>query len=149
MLEDRILHILPIYGGYGEFAKILDCSVAGVRQSLDRLIASGRVRRAFDDKGRPVYERGIEQTVPQLLARIAELEAQVKALEAERVALRDEQLALHKHLLALLHHPTPIQEQPPAQLPQGFTPTHKPAPMPAPATHNTPSVDALLAEWEE
>jgi hypothetical protein len=80
MLEDRILQILPIYGSYGEFAKILNCSIAGVRQALDKLIASGRVRRTFDDKGRPVYERGIEQTVPQLLARIAELEAELATL---------------------------------------------------------------------
>jgi hypothetical protein len=81
--------------------------------------------------------------------RIAELEAQVKTLEAERVTLRDEQLALHKQLLALLHPQAPIQEQPPAQLPQGFTPTPKPAPVPNPATHNAPSVSDLLAEWEE
>lgn len=80
LLEDRIIDILPISAGYGTMATILDCSLEGVRASMRKLIASGRVRRSFDEKGKPVYECGTEQTVPQLLARIAELEADLATL---------------------------------------------------------------------
>jgi outer membrane protein TolC len=80
-----------------------------------------------------------QRALTQANGRIKDLEAQLAASEADR-------LAIYAKLLALL---SPIQEQPPAQLPQGFTPTPKPAPVPTPTTHNAPSVSDLLAEWEE